>query len=254
MPKTAKASYRRDSYLRCTHRPLTCLAFLAPLLVLFQVGAFYYRSHLLAPKHLARALEYFGATAVYLPALLVAAVLLLQHLLRRERWQVRPKVLAGMLAEAILWAIPLIAFNYVAALPHNAHLARAPGELSSLSHYLTNLSPELQTVYWAVAAGIYEEFIFRLVLISVVMLIFVDVFGLRRDAVAIAAVIAAAALFSLYHFLEQITGQGPFPWGIFLFRMTAGVYLGTLFVFRGFAIAVGTHIAYNVYVYLYLTA
>ena len=43
-------------------------------------GKAYYGSTLLAPQHLERVLRYFGATTAYLPALLIVAVLILQHL------------------------------------------------------------------------------------------------------------------------------------------------------------------------------
>jgi len=103
-----------------------------------------------------------------------------------------------------------------------------------------------------VGAGIYEEFIFRMVLISLSLVVFVDVFDLHKDTVAIVSVIAAAIAFSLYHFsVKQIAELSTFPWYDFIFRAVAGVYLGSLYVFRGFGIAVGVHSIYNIYTVLY---
>ena len=101
----------------------------------------------------------------------------------------------------------------------------------------------------AVGAGVYEEFIFRLALISLIMLIFVDIFDLRKDIVAAVAVIMAGCIFSLYHFpAEQLTSWDGWPWHEFIFRAVAGVYLGAIFILRGFGIAVGAHICYNLFV------
>jgi membrane protease YdiL (CAAX protease family) len=228
---------RRDSYARQTHRPLVCLAFIAPLLLLFHAGAAYYGSSLLAPGHLGELLKYFGATAAYLPALLIVAVLVIQHLAKRDPWELSPAVLAGVTVESLLWTVPLVVMNLLAdrLVPQAATAGQAP-ELA-------------QEALVAMGAGIYEEFIFRLALISLVMFLFVDLLALPKEAVAVCAVIVSACLFSLYHFLGGVP-EGQVAWKLFVFRMLAGVYLGGLFVGRGLAIATGTHAFFNLFVVL----
>lgn len=231
---------RGRTYSRQTLRPLYCLGFVLPLLLLFHVGAAYYGSPLLAPRDVDRFLRFFGAAGAHLPALLIVAVLVFQHLLRNDRWDLQPKVLAGMTAESILWTVPLVGMGHLTGkvLVRASATATAP-----------NIETALQKILTAVGAGIYEEFIFRLVLISVAMLILVDVFGLRKDIVAIIAVIVAAVLFSLYHFTGGPGGEvGGFAWTEFLFRAMAGVYLGGLYLLRGFGITVGVHAFFNIYV------
>ena len=226
-----------DSYARHTHRPLASLIFIAPLLLFFQIGAIFYRTSLLAPEDLGRLLGYFGATAPYLPPLFILAVLFIQHLAKKDDWRVRPTAMVGMAGESMLWMIPLIALNMM-----TSHL-----ELQAAVH--SNPSYIFQETLVAVGAGIYEEFIFRLVLVSLAILIFVDVFSLNKEAVAIIAVVVGAYLFSLYHFPSGQLGSGmPFPWSDFIFRAIAGVYLGGLFILRGFAVTVGTHVFFNLYV------
>ena len=75
------------------------------------------------------------------------------------------------------------------------------------------------------------------------MLIFVDVFGLKKGWVAVGTVIVTAVLFAMYH-----------VGGDFVFRTLAGVYLGGLFLLRGFGVAVGTHVMWNIYYALLLLA
>ncbi len=226
-----------DSYFRQTHRPLMCLVFIAPMLLLFQAGAAYYGTSLLAPRDLGRLLRYFGAMAAYLPALLVVAVLMIQHLVKRDTWHLRPLVLVAMVGEALLWTIPLVVMNLLA----DRLMSQAAVEGSG--------SRLVQDILVAVGAGVYEEFIFRLALISLVMLLFVDVLALPKEAVAVCAVLVGALLFSLYHFPVGLP-EGGFPWKTFLFRTLAGAYLGAVYVTRGFAITVGTHTFFNLVVIL----
>ena len=225
---------RPDTYRFHTLRPLNNLVFILPMLVAFQAGTFFYGTNLLATHHLRTFLEYFGATAPILPGVLVALVLLFQHLVRRDSWQLEPKVLAGMLGESIIWMVPLIVMISLVG------RMQATG-----SDQPANV---LQQILQAFGAGIYEEFIFRLVLISLVLLIFVDIFGLKREALTVVGVILAAGAFSLYHLSgEQLAGASSIAWPPAIFRAIAGTYLGTLYVFRGFGIAVGAHALYNIY-------
>jgi membrane protease YdiL (CAAX protease family) len=233
----ASGALSRDSYFRQTHRPLMCLVFIAPMLLVFQAGAAYYGTSLLAPRDLGRLLRYFGATAAYLPAMLVVAVLMIQHLVKRDSWELRPLVLVAMVGEALLWTIPMVVMNLLA------------DRLMSQAAVEGNSFRLVQDVLVAVGAGVYEEFIFRLALISLAMLLFVDVLSLPKEAVAVCAVLVGALLFSLYHFPAGLP-EGGFPWKSFLFRALAGAYLGGLYVTRGFAITVGTHAFFNLVVIL----
>jgi len=237
MARESAASKRRDTYRWHTLRTLNGLVFILPMLLLFHVGTAFYPANLLAPRHLDKLLKYFGATAAHLPAVMVAVVLALQHLFHKDPWTIQPKVLAGMFGESILWMLPLIAMGHLAGrlIPNQA---TAPA-----------FQQTFQRVLQAVGAGIYEEFIFRLALISLMMLVLVDILRLKKKFAAAPVVIVSAVAFSLYHFSgEQLADLPNLPWGQFLFRGAAGVYLACLYVGRGFGIAVGTHAFYNIYV------
>jgi len=243
-----RSSFARDTYSRQTLRPLNCLVFILPMLAVFHVGTAFYGSDLLAPHDIDVVLRYFGATVAYLPALLVIAVLLLQHFAHHDPMRVQPRVLGGMLGESVCWMLPLIAIGHITGRlwVHQATVGAGAGD-SGLPAL-----PIVQEIISAVGAGIYEEFIFRMVFISLMLLLLVDVFDLRRDVVTVVSVILTAIGFSLYHFSAgQLTAWGSFPWYQFVFRMTAGIYLGAIFIFRGFGVAVGAHAIYNIYVGLY---
>ena len=234
MSKSTRASSpSRDGYRWQTHRPLHGLVFVGPLLVFFHAGAVWYDTALLAPRHIEMLLRLFGAGAwAPLPSVAVLAVLVAQHFVRRDPLKVQPRVLAGMVAESVLWFVPLIVLSYMTGMlmTHSAAAQGSPGVMHE--------------VFGAVGAGVYEEFIFRLMLISLVMLLAVDVFELPKEWVAAGAVLLSAAAFSAYHFVGRDTPS----WGLFAFRAMAGVYLGTLYVLRGYGIVVGAHILFNLYV------
>lgn len=237
-PRSGQNKQAGERYSRLTLRPLESLVFISPLLVFFHVGSLTYGTGLLAVRDIDRLLGFFGATAPYLPALLVVAVLIAQHALLRHPWTVHGKVLLGMLAESAVLMLPLMAMSLLAGTGRGL-LAAGGNEDGAFQYMLI-----------AVGAGIYEEFLFRLMMISLVMMIFVDVFELNRDIVAVAAVLLSSVVFSAYH----LTGQTyeVFPWGLFVFRTVAGVYLSGVYILRGFGIAVGAHIIYNLYIFLFL--
>ena len=108
----------------------------------------------------------------------------------------------------------------------------------------------LADIVTGIGAGIYEELIFRLILISIFMIIFQDLLRFDHRQSIIFAVLLSAALFSLHHhviFLDGAIGQtAPFNWMEFTFRTLAGVYFAVLFAARGFAVTAGTHAFYDI--------
>jgi membrane protease YdiL (CAAX protease family) len=95
----------------------------------------------------------------------------------------------------------------------------------------------------ALGAGVYEELVFRLLLISGLAWVLAEVLHMWRKAAWWTAIGLAAVIFALCHF-EPI-GSDSFGWGPFWFRLAAGAYLSAVFVGRGLGIASGSHAAYN---------
>ena len=237
MAAQARQSIQHDeTYLRETLKPLYCLVFILPMLVAFHWGTRHYRMGLLAEHGMRRVLSYFGGTAACLPPLAVIFVLLGQHLFKRDRWNIRLRTLGGMAVESVLLVVPLIALSYITT--------RA---------FMTAVEPEsvgyLGSILVGVGGGIYEEFVFHLLAIGIIMLIFVDGLSLPKIPVAVFAVASTAVLFGLFHTnAPPFYGIETFSAKTFTFRIVAGLYLGVLFILRGFGVAVGTHVMWNIYV------
>ncbi len=108
----------------------------------------------------------------------------------------------------------------------------------------------LANVVTGIGAGIYEELVFRLIMIVALMILFQDVFQLGHKVSIILSVFISAALFGAYHHIVYLEGQfiqsSPFNWAEFSFRTIAGIYFAGLFAVRGFGITAGAHAFYDI--------
>jgi membrane protease YdiL (CAAX protease family) len=226
-------------YLDHSHRPLTSLVFVLPMLLFYEFATGLWGHYpverapdpIVAFTLMQQFFGWFGATGRYLPALAIPGILLVSHLAHKDRWRVRIPHLIGMAIESVLLSVPLIAMGSLLAyvLPNRVPLAGLSQESSK------NL------VAICFGAGIYEELVFRLILMAALSLIVKDVFGVGQKRAGLLVVLAAGILFSGYHYL----GAESFRVQTFLFRTLAGVYFGVLFTFRGFGVTAGTHAAYD---------
>lgn len=228
--------HRRESYAELTHRPRYGLVLVLPLLLVFHAGTAYlgYPSRSRAHRDIRWLFDFFGVAGEYIPALAVVGALAAQHLLRRDRCDLSGRVLAGMLGESLLWALPLVMLD--------ALVARAFALSAEAASRFAAVSGPILLFY--VGAAIFEEFLFRLALISLALLVFVDLLGLKKEVISGGAVVLGAALFGLYHFSAA---HRAFQWAEFAFLAGAGIYLGVIYLWRGFGVAVGAHICFNLY-------
>jgi len=98
----------------------------------------------------------------------------------------------------------------------------------------------------SLGAGPYEELIFRLFLVELLLWGLTGPLKMDRQSATVIAVLISATLFAGYHYLPG-TGEH-FHWGSFLFRTGAGIYFSIVFVQRGYGVAAGCHTFYDVLV------
>lgn len=108
-----------------------------------------------------------------------------------------------------------------------------------------------QQVTLAVGAGIYEEFLFRVMLISGLTGIIGFVFLWSEKVRKAAALIIAAGIFSAFHFVGDYGDF--FSMELFLLRFFAGIVLGVLYIARGFGITAYAHSIYDLIVLIQIT-
>jgi len=101
----------------------------------------------------------------------------------------------------------------------------------------------------AFGAGIYEELLFRLMMLPLIA----GCFRLAKQSWAVsfgAATAITSLLFAAAHY-RVFTGFGDdLQFYSFTFRFLAGAFFSALFIYRGFGIAVGSHALYDTIVAL----
>ncbi|CAN5658376.1 CPBP family glutamic-type intramembrane protease [soil metagenome] len=228
------------SYFRRTELPLTSLAFLLPIIVLYEIGTQLYATdphsqteqRIIAFSLLQRFLLLFGANVRYLPAAAVPAILIVWHLARRDSWKVKPAHVFGMIFESLVLAIPLLLLGR-ASERYLAHITlAAPLAASSGAKGLLVLS---------LGAGVYEELLFRLIVFALLSFVFTDFLAMKRLPASLLMVAISGVLFACYHYL----GNEPFRLWTFAFRTLAGMYFGAVFLCRGFGVTAGCHVGYD---------
>jgi hypothetical protein len=100
----------------------------------------------------------------------------------------------------------------------------------------------------SLGAGIYEELLFRVLLVSGLALIGAKVLRWTSTHASALAVVLGAAIFSAFHYLGPY-GE-PFALASFTFRAVAGLLFSALYVLRGFGITAWTHALYDVFLAL----
>ena len=100
----------------------------------------------------------------------------------------------------------------------------------------------------SIGAGIYEELLFRVVLVGLLAWGAHKVLGWRPLPAGIAATVLGALIFSAFHYI------GPFGDRLdvysFVFRTIAGLFFSALYLARGFGITAWTHALYDVFLLL----
>ena len=98
----------------------------------------------------------------------------------------------------------------------------------------------------ALGAGIYEELLFRVLLMGGLKLLLCQLGGVDHFLAWTIAALVSSVVFSLFHYVGP--GGEPFEVMSFIFRFIAGGLLAGLYAARGFGIAVWTHAIYDVIV------
>ena len=109
----------------------------------------------------------------------------------------------------------------------------------------------LQQVTLAIGAGIYEEFLFRVLLIAGLTRLLGFIFLWKQLSRKIVALIISGGIFSAFNLMGEYGDF--FSMELFLLRFFAGIILGVLYLFRGFGITAYTHSIYDLIVLIRMT-
>lgn len=224
-----------DRYARESRRPLAALLFLLPWVVSYELWALGAARapgpgrELLAHSVIHGLLSWFGLVGFWVPPAVLLTALLVWHVRLRHPWRVTGWVLPVMLIESAVLAVPLLLV---------AGLFSPPRPLDDGS---LRVRDQLLS---ALGAGIYEELVFRLLLVAGLLALLARLRWLQRRPARWVAVALAALIFAACHF-KPIGWDAP-DGRLFVFLIAAGGYLGAVFLRRGLGVTAGAHAAYNV--------
>jgi membrane protease YdiL (CAAX protease family) len=278
-------NFTQDSYLERTSRPIYAIVFLLPFIIFYEVGTFGFNTDILNQsqirvvafvwlQNLLESVGFGGKFAWVAPPLAVVVILMAMQITSGKQWRLWLGDILPMAVECVLLAVPLIvltlflsssteAENNVSRFENNAIRIQAVAPLNCASVANNRLSsvtgragrdgqgqPLLANIVTGIGAGIYEELVFRLILICILMLLLQDALRLDHKNSIVLSVLISAAMFSAHHHIDFFSGQpnaiDPFNLTRFAFRTIAGIYFAILFAIRGFGITAGTHAFYNI--------
>ena len=103
----------------------------------------------------------------------------------------------------------------------------------------------MQNLALSVGAGLFEEIIFRVILLNLLFLLLSPLLK-KKGVAAVVSVLLASFLFSLSHYVGTMADT----WQLysFMFRWAAGLLFTVLYFVRGFAITAYTHALYDIWV------
>jgi hypothetical protein len=240
-------------YWRASRAPRYSLTFAFPLLVMYEVLAFTLSHESLAGVRngadvlLKSVFVLFGGRngLIVFGGLLVGTGVALVWRDRRRSGPVEGRVFALMLVESIVYALlfGLVTGTLTGLLLGGLRtaialrLAVAPPGMSLATQLMISLG-----------AGIYEELLFRVLLVGALAWTARRLFGWGPGAAGLLATVLGALVFSAFHYV------GPYgdrlELGSFTFRAIAGVLFSGLYLLRGFGITAWTHALYDVFLSL----
>ncbi|MBN1124779.1 MAG: CPBP family intramembrane metalloprotease [Sedimentisphaerales bacterium] len=283
-------TYLKDSYWDRTSRPIYALVYLLGFLIFYELGTILINPEALSRsltdlqgrvmafvwvQEILALIGFSGRTLWIATPLVVVVILFAFQITSRMRWSVHFKDFVPMTFECILLAAPLVVLSLVinrtpgtpspesttAAMStiRQVQILEAGDSVPSSIQSLQAASPGTQRkqvhplfveIVTGIGAGIYEELVFRLILICLLMLLFQDILRMDRSMAILLSVVLSALAFSIHHHVGFIAGQFDtlerFRWQPFIFRTLAGAYFAGLFALRGFGIAAGTHAFYDI--------
>ena len=231
--------YVQPTYFELSRSPYYSLIFAIPLLMAYEGLAFFLNQSDLygirnsADVFLKLFLAYVGIHGFFgFGVAMIVALLLFRVVGGGPRFgAIRCEVLAWMLAESLVYS--LVFGTLVAAM--TSLLLAQPFPLSRSAQILVSLG-----------AGIYEEFVFRVLLLAGLVFFLHRLLRLQQLVAYGMAAVLGALLFSAFHYIGPFGDPLQLP--SFVFRFIAGLILTGLYLARGYGITAYTHSLYDLWI------
>jgi hypothetical protein len=256
MPKRGLSFLKRGSYFDVSRAPRYSVIFALPLLLAYEALA----AALAGPRSSSQIRngadvllkEAFIAAAgrngplIFIAAVVGIGIWFVARDMKRTGQGVRPLVLGGMLAESIALAaiFGIVIGTLTVKLLGSLHVMALTGFMESP---ITRLSWSTRLML-SLGAGLYEELLFRVLLVSALAAGARVVFGLSTRGAGVFAAVVGALIFSAFHYIGPY--GDPFRLTSFTFRAISGLAFSALYLLRGFGITAWTHSLYDAFLLL----
>ena len=233
-----------NNYFKQSKSPFYSFIFILPLFLIYEFGISAISSKDLptirngADVLLRRILATVGIGGVYGMALMLLFGIVIAYFINKGKFKelrIRSNYFLIMIFESIIWSMVLFAILF------KGQLLLAKGTAKLL----------LQQIVLSIGSGIFEEFVFRVVLVSGLALIIGLFIKKRYWYKMLISIVIAAVIFSAFHFIGEYADT-PIT-SLFILRLSAGIILGYIYILRGFGIAAYSHSFYNLIVFTQLT-
>jgi hypothetical protein len=243
-----------DSYWRVSRAPRYSILFALPLLVAYEALAAFVQ---LGPtpvrngadvilKSLFQGIAGPRGPLLFGVLMVGTGLALVVRDLKKNRAPLRARVFLGMLGEAIAWSLAtglIVGLATSQVLRHTGGLGAAI--VAGRQNGVGGLD-EVGRLTVSLGAGLYEELLFRVLLVTGLSALATRVAGAKPVPAGVFAVVTSALIFSAFHYI------GPYgdPFGVasFTFRALAGLWFSGLYLLRGFGLAAWTHALYDVWI------
>lgn len=229
-----------NNYFKQSKSPFYSFIFILPLFIIYEFGISVISSKDLptirngADVLLRKMLATLGISGVYGMAILLLIGITIAYFINKVRFKelkIKSNYFIIMLLESIFWSVVL----FIILSKGQLLLGKGTGRLL------------IQQITLSIGSGIFEEFVFRVILVSGLALI-VGLFFKKQYILKISiSIIIAAVIFSAFHFIGEYADLP--QTNLFLLRFVAGIVLGYIYILRGFGIAAYSHSFYNLIVF-----
>ncbi|NQT87933.1 CPBP family intramembrane metalloprotease [bacterium] len=223
----------KRAYLEESRDLATGFLFILPLLIGYELGVVWLRSDVINWAHglIRHALGALGPAEPFLFAAVIASLVVLAQL-RADRLLVDAEMFGLMLVESLLYAAAMVIVCSIAA---QRMLLVSLGRGSEL----------VSNLVLSAGAGVYEEVLFRVVLMGGLYHGLKRCRGVVAWRAAVIAIVGSSLVFSACHHI------GPYgellAWAPLVYRFGLGVLFAGIYIYRGLGIVVYTHAFYDVF-------
>lgn len=261
------------SYLRETAQPIYSALLILPFLVVYELGLIFLRSDVINGGDAillnlgGPLMRMMGMQASLVSLLVLGVYLIVLQFKKSGSLSIRPSSLGVAFMESMLYGLLLFTLLglLVKHLPGASTEAPRPRTMAgvlansndrpeaatasttapvSASANKHLYQPGLKDFVLYCGAGIYEELVFRVLLLGLLMLVFTKLFHMEHAYAAVWSTIMGAVIFSAFHHI----GGERFALNPFSQRVFAGVFFSALYLTRSFGVAAASHAFYDIFV------